>query len=139
MISFEDGMDGWSSLWGSIGVSQTTQVAYSGSHSLLVTTQGQIAGIGVENSSVSQLQPGDTVTFHIYSYGDDVSVEPWAEANGQPEDVAESVQLPSQPGWVTLSWTVPSVGSVYAIGMQVTNHDGGTTRVALDALTWPGS
>jgi hypothetical protein len=139
LISFEDGTDGWSALWGGISVSRTTQVAYSGSHSLLITTRGQIGGIGVANGSVAHLQPGDTVTFRYYSYGDDVKVEPWAEAYGQPEDWVESVQLPSRPGWVTLSWVVPNVGTVYAIGTQVTNDGGGTSTVALDALSWHGS
>jgi hypothetical protein len=140
LISFEDGMDGWSALWGEITVARTTQVAYSGSHSLLVRTRaGQIGGIGVSNGSVARLKPGDTVTFHYYSYGDNVKVEPWAEAYGHPEDWVESVQLPSQPGWVTLSWVVPNVGTVYAIGTQVTNNGSSTSTVALDALSWPGS
>jgi hypothetical protein len=140
LISFEDGTDGWSALWGSISASRSTQVAYSGSHSLLITIQGTIGGLGVDNGTVAHLRSGDTVTFHVYSNGQNASVEPFVqESSADSEDVAESVQLPSQRGWFNLNWVVPSVSSVYAIGMQVTNHGSGQITLAIDALTWPGS
>jgi hypothetical protein len=139
LISFENGNDGWTTLWGSISASRTTHVAYSGSHALQITTSSTYSAVGVDNSSVAHLQSGDEVTYHIYSNGEGGMVEPFAEASGDPEDVAESVPLPSQPGWFTLTWTVPSVPNVWTIGMQVTNHGGGQLTLAMDALTWTGS
>jgi hypothetical protein len=139
LISFENGNDGWTTLWGSISASRTTHVAYSGSHALQITTTSTYSAVGVDNSSVAHLQSGDEVTYHIYSNGEGGMVEPFAEASGDPEDVAESVPLPSQPGWFTLTWTIPSVSNVWTIGMQVTNHGGGQLTLAMDALTWTGS
>jgi len=139
LISFENGTDGWSAFWGSISVSRTTQVAYSGSHSLLITTRSTYSAVGVDNGSVAHLRPGDKVTFHIYSYGQNASVEPFVQESDYSEDVAEGVPVPSQRGWFTLTWVVPSVPSVHAIGMQVTNHGSGPLTLAIDAMTWPGS
>jgi len=139
LISFENGTDGWSAFWGSIRVSRTTQVAYSGSHSLLLTSQSTYSAVGVDNGTVAHLRPGDKVTFHIYSYGQNASVEPFVQESDYSEDVAEGVPVPSQRGWFTLTWVVPSVPSVHAIGMQVTNHGSGPLTLAIDAMTWPGS
>ena len=64
---------------------------------------------------------------------------PFAERWNQPEDLADKVQLPSHPGWFTLTWVVPSVSQVNAIGLQVVHHGRGPLTLAIDALTWPGS
>ena len=139
LISFEDGTDGWKPLFGSIRASQTTQVAYSGSHSLLITTRSTYSAVGVERG-LADLRPGDKVTFHIYADGQrGGSVLPFAERWNQPEDLADQVQLPSHPGWLTLTWVVPSVSGVDAIGIQVVHHGSGPLTLAIDALTWPGS
>lgn len=139
LISFEDGTDGWKPLFGSIRSSQTTQVAYRGSHSLLITTRSTYCAVGVENG-LADLRPGDKVTFHIYSDGQNGgSVLPFAERWNQPEDLADKVQLPSHRGWFTVTWVVPSVSEVDAIGIQVVHHGSGQLTLAIDALTWPGS
>jgi hypothetical protein len=140
LISFENGADGWKPLYGSIRSSQSTWVADSGSHSLRVTLQGADAAVGVENGSISHLQPGDTVTYHIYSDGQSGGrVGVFAEAWNQPEDVAEVVPLPTYRGWFTLTWVVPSVSHVDAIGIQVAHRGSGTLTLAIDALSWTGS
>lgn len=139
LISFEDGTDGWKPLFGSIRSAQTTQVAYSGAHSLLITARSTYSAVGVE-TGLADLRPGDKVTFHIYSDGQHGgSVLPFAERWNQPEELADQVQLPSHPGWFTLTWVVPSVSEVDAIGIQVVHHGSGQFTLALDALTWPGS
>jgi hypothetical protein len=139
LISFEDGADGWKPFFGSIRSSQTTQVAYNGSHSLLITVRSTYSAVGVENG-LADLRPGDKVTFHIYSDGQNGgSVLPFAEQWNQPEDLADKVQLPSHPGWFTLTWVVPHVSEVDAIGIQVVHHGSGQLTLAIDALTWPGS
>lgn len=140
LVSFEHGTDGWHALWGGIRISPTTQVAYRGSHSLLITTRSAISALGVENGSVAHLRPGDKVTFHIYSYGQDASVEPFVQQSADsPEDVVESIQLPPRRGWSTVTWAVPAVRGIYAIGTQVTSHGSGRLTLAIDALSWPGS
>ena len=112
LISFEDGTDGWKPLFGSLRSSQTTQVAYRGSHSLLLTVRGTYSAVGVENG-VAGLRPGDKVTFHIYSDGQQGgSVLPFAERWNQPEDLADKIPLPAHPGWFSLTWVVPSVSQV---------------------------
>ena len=87
------------------------------------------------------LRSEPVVTFHIYSdgqHGD--SVLPFAERWNQPEVLTDQVQLPSHPGWFTLTWIVPSVPEVDAIGIQVVHHHGsGQLTLAIDALSWPGS
>jgi hypothetical protein len=139
LISFEDGTDGWKPLFGSIRSAQTTQVAYRGSHSLLITARSTYSAVGVENG-LAGLRPGDKVTFHIYSDGQTGgSVLPFAERWNRPEDLAGHVQLPSHPGWFTLTWVVPAVSQVDAIGIQVVHHGSGPLTLAIDALTWPGS
>jgi hypothetical protein len=139
LISFEDGAEGWKPLFGSIRSSPTTQVAYSGTHSLLITARSTYSAVGVENG-LADLRPGDKVTFHIYSDGQNGgSVLPFAERWNQPEDLADKVQLPPHRGWFTLTWIVPAVPEVDAIGIQVVHHGSGQLTLAIDALTWPGS
>jgi hypothetical protein len=139
LISFEDGTDGWQPLFGSIRSARTTQVAYSGSHALLITARSTYSAVGVE-TGLAGLRPGDKVTFHIYSDGQaGGSVLPFAERWNQPEDLADNVRLPSHPGWFTVTWVVPAVSEVDAIGIQVVQHGSGQLTLAIDALTWPGS
>jgi hypothetical protein len=139
LISFENGADGWKPLFGSIRSAPTTQFAYRGSHSLLITARGTYSAVGVE-TGLADLRPGDKVTFHIYSDGQQGgSVLPFAERWNHPEDLADNVPLPSHPGWITVTWVVPSVSQVDAIGIQVVHHGSGPLTLAIDALTWPGS
>ena len=139
LISFENGTDGWKPMFGSIRSAQTTQVAFSGSDSLLITARGTYSAVGVE-TGLAGLRPGDKVTFHIYSDGQKGgSVLPFAERWNHPEDLADNVPLPSHPGWFTVTWVVPSVAQVDAIGIQVVHHGSGPLTLAIDALTWPGS
>jgi hypothetical protein len=71
-------------LVGGIRSAPTTRVAYSGSHSLLITARGTYSAVGVENG-LADLRPGDKVTFHLYSDGQTGgSVLPVAERWNQP-------------------------------------------------------
>lgn len=91
-------------------------------------------------AGLTDLRPGDKVTFHIYSDGQTGgSVLPFAERWNQPEVLADKVQLPFHPGWFTVTWVVPAVSAVDAIGIQVVHHGSGPLTLAIDALTWPGS
>jgi len=82
-------------MYGSISSARSTSVAYSGSHSLRIVLRGSDAAVGVDNGSVSHLQPGDTVTYHVYSDGQSGGrVGVFAETFNQPEDVAEVVPSP---------------------------------------------
>jgi hypothetical protein len=140
LVSFENGADGWKTMYGSIRSSRSTQVAYSGTHSLRIVLRSDDAAVGVENGSISHLQPGDKVTYHIWSDGQSGGrVGVWAETFNQPEDVAETVPLPAHRGWFTLTWVVPSVSHVDAIGIQVAHQGSGKLTLAVDALSWAGS
>jgi hypothetical protein len=140
LISFENGADGWKRTYGSIRSSQSSWVAYSGSHALKITLQGSDAAVGVANGSISHLQPGDTVTYHVYSDGQSGGrVGVWAQTWNQPENVAETVPLPTHPGWFTITWTVPYVSKVDLIGIQVAHQGSGKLTLAIDALSWTGS
>jgi hypothetical protein len=140
LVSFENGADGWKTMYGSIRSSRSTQAAYSGTHSLRIVLRGDDAAVGVENGSISHLQPGDSVTYHIWSDGQSGGrVGVWAETFNQPEDVVETVPLPTHRGWFTLTWTVPSVSHVDAIGIQVAHQGSGKLTLAVDALSWAGS
>ncbi len=141
LISFEDGSDGWVTSFGRVSTARTTDVAYSGSHSLMITVRGRVVGIGVANGSVAQLRPGDVIMYHIWSDGQKrSSVLPWAEEWPHPEDWTENVPLPTHPGWFTLTWVVPSgVYPVNAIGLQFHHNASGPLHVAIDALSWTGS
>ena len=139
LISFENGTDGWKPMFGSIHSAPTTQVALNGTHSLLITARGTYSAVGVE-TGLADLRPGDKVTFHVYSDGQKGgSVLPFAERWNHPEDLADNVPLPSHPGWITVTWVVPAVAQVDAIGIQVVHHGTGPLTLAIDALTWPGS
>jgi hypothetical protein len=140
LISFENGTDGWSPFWGNVSESRTTRVAYSGSHSLLMTTTSTYSAVGVDNGSVADLRPGDEVTFHIHSDGQNGSLDPFVQDSDYNEHfVAKSVALPSRPGWLTLTWVVPSTPSVHAIGLQVADPGSSQITLAIDALSWAGS
>jgi len=94
----------------------------------------------VANGSISHLQPGDTVTYHVYSDGQSGGrVGVWAQTWNQPENVAETVPLPTHPGWFTITWTVPYVSKVDLIGIQVAHQGSGKLTLAIDALSWTGS
>lgn len=142
LISFEDAAaDGWGPFWGDITGTASTNTAYDGTHCLLLRTTGDhYSAIGT-TANIQSLKPGDTVTYHVWSSGQPGGVRPFAQdgdfnANfGQPRDTA----LPAKAGWFTLTWKVPSLSGLHAIGLQVTNPGSGTLTVAIDALSWPGS
>ena len=138
-VSFEDGStDNWVRFWGHITATVTSQVAYTGSHSLLLTTQGSTySAVGVDDGTLPQ--PGQQVVFHVWSSGQAGDVQAFVQDDGFNAHLAGAVYpLPSKSGWFTVSWTVPSV-SVHAIGLQVVNPGGGQLTLAIDALSWPGA
>jgi hypothetical protein len=140
LISFENGTEGWTPFFGTISSSRTAQVAYSGSHALWVTAGSTYSAVGVDNGSIAHLQPGDKVTFHIYSDGQTGgSILAFAEQWSHPEDLVDNVALPTHPGWFTLTWVVPSLARIDAIGIQVVHHASGPLYLAIDALRWTGS
>jgi len=139
VVGFEDGTtDHWVEFWGNISESVTTKVAFSGSHALLLTTQGSTySAVGVVDLTMPQ--PGDTVVFRVWSSGGPGDVRPFVQDKDFAEHMVGPVRaLPSGTGWFTVTWTVPDV-SVHAIGLQLTNPGSGQLEVAIDALTWPGA
>jgi hypothetical protein len=142
VISFEDGTsDGWSPFWGDVSDAASTLTAYAGAHSLMLTTsEDRYTAIGT-TANIQGLKSGDEVVYHVWSSGQSGGVRPFAQDGdsgiifGQPGDTP----LPTKAGWFTLTWTVPSLSGLRGIGMQITNPGSGTLKLAVDALSWPGS
>jgi hypothetical protein len=138
-VDFEDGTDGWSGFWGSPTVATTTQEAFHDTQSLeMATTGASYSAVGTTRS-VGTLAAGAQVTFHIYATGQTGGIRPFVQ-NGAYQTVfaqATDTPLPSQPGWIAVTWTVPAVTTVHAVGLQLANPDPDTTlTIPLDDLTW---
>ncbi|HUZ23532.1 MAG TPA: hypothetical protein VMV07_07190 [Streptosporangiaceae bacterium] len=140
LISFEDGTaDGWGAFWGDITGTASTRAAFDGTHCLLLKTSGdRYTAIGT-TSHVQGLRPGDEVIYHVWSSGQAGGLRPFVQDGDFNVHFGQSADtpLPSKAGWITLKWMVPSVSSVHAIGMQVTNPGSGNLTLAIDALSWP--
>jgi hypothetical protein len=93
----------------------------------------------VDDGSLAQLRPGDEVTFRVWSSGKNGLVQPWVQDDSYNEQMAGSATPLPARGWFTLTWTVPDVSAIHAIGLQLTNSGSGQLTIAIDALHWPGS
>lgn len=138
LISFQDGgTDGWMQEWGNIRLIPSTSPAFDGASLVLVTHSGQSA-IGIGSDGAPQLTTGETVTYHIWSSGEPGSVQPFLADQNNNIYYAGSADLPSTPGWFTLTWTVPAAPSNEGIGLQVTNpNPGNSLKLALGGVSWP--
>jgi hypothetical protein len=140
LITFANGTEGWSPFWGNITDTPVINPAFDGSSLLLTASSDRYTAVGT-TTDVAQLQPGDTVTYHVWSSGQPGSVRPFIQNDSFQEDFAGSADtpLPSSEGWFTLTWTVPATSSVKGIGMQVINPGSGSLTLAIGALSWPRS
>ncbi|HLI15346.1 MAG TPA: alkaline phosphatase family protein [Acidimicrobiales bacterium] len=137
LYDFEDGTtQGWSVDYGPATVANTTDMAFSGSHSLAITLTGagnpgimsppQPPGIGV----------GTAVTYHVYEPpGLDLAVTPYAMDEAWSAHFAPAATL-TPGGWSTVTWTVPALsGGLRYIGLEVENGGGERGTLALDAVS----
>jgi hypothetical protein len=136
--TFQGGTDGWMQEWGNISLTPTTQPAFDGASLLLTTSGDSNVAIGSGSDGTTSLKTGQTVTYHVWSSGEPGSVQAFiADDNNNIYDAA-SAELPSAPGWFTLTWTVPAHPSIEGIGLQVNNpYPGSSLTLAIGALSWP--
>lgn len=136
-VSFEDGTDDWGPFWGGDKLSRTltTQVAYDGTHSLLLTAGPGSDACAIGTDRVPGLTAGAVVTLHVWFGGQGQGdLRPFVQDTGYHEHFQSPTGLRGS-GWTTVSFTVPGV-SVKGIGFQIDNTGGGNLVIALDAVDW---
>ncbi|HEX8976055.1 MAG TPA: cellulase family glycosylhydrolase [Solirubrobacteraceae bacterium] len=137
-LDFEDGSaDGFAVSWGStLSVAPESGNAFSGSHGLTLNVSGNGYPAAATGTGLGGLGAGSTVTYHVWApSGVGVSVSPMffdAQWNVQ---VLAATNL--QPGWNTISFTIPpSVSGLNRLGLQVNDSSGWTGGLVLDDLSW---
>lgn len=147
-FNFEQPDQQWFVFWGSQVATGgiTTDVAYQGTHSYLVTVNGATASRGYSAIGIAHglagLTSGMRVTVHLWSSDPgNTAVRFWA-MNSQsavtwaPENPSGDIPLPPGPGWSAMTWTIPAVDLVHAIGIQVDSGTSALLRVAIDNVSW---
>ncbi len=136
LFDFEDGTtQAWATRWGSLGVTNETPTAVSGSHGLALTSTGAgYPAVGVD-ANLDRVTPGSAVTYRVWApAGVGVSVSPMVYDQNWQVAV-----LPSRPlvaGWNTVAFTVPgTLGGVRVLGLQLNGPNGWTGTVDLDDIT----
>jgi hypothetical protein len=89
------------------------------------------AGVGT-----GAVGPGAIVTYHVWApAGADAGVSPVVFDSSWNVSVLASQQL--QPGWGTITFTIPtSTGGVNRLGLQVNDGGGWVGRLVLDSVTY---
>jgi hypothetical protein len=147
-FGFESPGQQWGVFWGQqVAVGGiTSDVAYQGSHSYEVTITGATASRGYSAigtiHDLAGLVPGMRVTVRLWSSDpQDTKVRFWA-MNSQsavawaPENPASDIPFPAGGGWRAMTWTVPQVDQVHAIGVQVYDGTSAPLKVAVDNVSW---
>ena len=136
---FEDGtLQAWQVAWGSsVGVSNSTAVAFSGSHSLAVKVAAvkDWPAVDVQSGPLTGIAPGVTVTFHVYSAGSTtVSLTPFAYDGSWRARFGKQTAL--APGWNTLTFALPKkMSGVSGLGLQINNPNAWGGQLFVDAVT----
>ena len=131
--------DGWVEEWGNITLAPSTQPAFDGASLVLTTSGDSNVAVGTSVNGATQLTTGDTVTYHVWSSGQLAGVQPFVADDNNGIHESAVVVLPTTPGWVTVTWTVPATPSIEGIGLEVNNPspDSGSLTVALGGVSWP--
>ncbi|HEX6359034.1 hypothetical protein [Actinophytocola sp.] len=133
-FDFEDGTtQGWSELYGDANPRNTTDIAQHGTHALLLDADPNgHAAVGTTRG-LTGLRSGTSVTYQVWA-DHDLTVRPFVrDPQSRPVFPAGAEhRLPARQ-WVTVTWQVPAVSAVGAIGLEVAP---GAGTIALDALTW---
>ncbi|MHC3469502.1 carbohydrate binding domain-containing protein [Streptomyces sp. 7R007] len=135
-VGFEDGTaDHWSGFYGNANPVVTSDVAYEGTHALRFNLSATGHSAVGTSTGLGAVRAGSTVTYHVYAAQSATTVTPFVRDKSYAATMAGSVVLPKGQ-WATVTWTVPSVSGVGAIGLDASS---GTGTVTIDALTWPTS
>jgi hypothetical protein len=147
-FDFEQPEEQWFVFWGKQVATGgiTTDVAYQGGHSYLVTVNGATASRGHSAIGVTHglagLRPGMHVTVHLWSSDPGNTAVGFFAMNSQsrvtwaPENPDGDIPLPPGPGWSAMTWTIPAVDQVHAIGIDVDSGTNAPLRVAIDNVNW---
>ncbi|WP_433428518.1 helix-turn-helix domain-containing protein [Nonomuraea sp. CA-141351] len=124
----------------------TSALARDGRCSFMVTISGASASKGYSaigtTHGLTELHPGMAVTVWVWAPGaqhggvrffamNSASKPVWA-----PENPDTEIPLPIHPGWTPLTWTVPPVDHLHAIGMQFYAESDAPMSIAIDSITW---
>lgn len=133
-FDFEDGTtQGWYTQWGSEQAVNSTASAFSGTHSLGVTMTGSgYPGISV-SSGLAGVKSGTQITYHVYVSHPGIGVTPYACDGNWTTHSAQGFALSA--GWSTIAWTVPQMSGLNCIGFQISDSNGWTGEVDLDAVS----
>jgi fibronectin type III domain protein len=139
---FEDGtVEGWGTAWGALTVSNSTNQAYTGTHSLAVNVPSSSAWDAVDNQigSFPGLGPGVTVTYELYApisaVTAGVTAQVWVYDRSWSPFYANDYRL--AVGWNTVTFTLPSgVVGLDGVGVQINNPNAWSGSLYLDAVGW---
>jgi Bacterial Ig-like domain (group 3) len=132
-------LDGWQVTWGqSLALSNSTNLAYSGTHSLRIDVASAETHSAIDNETSSQLSgfnPGATVTLHIYNQNmSGVLVHPFLYNENWIPAFGQAVRL--RLGWNTITYVIPkSFKAVRGVGVQINNTGAQSGTLYLDAVT----
>jgi hypothetical protein len=113
--SFEDGTDTWGPFWqpNNLHFNITTQLAYDGTHSLLLNATPTSNPPAIGTDHISGLTPGMTVTMHLHYDGQGQGqIVPFVQdPKFNPHWPGGAITMPAGSGWITLTFTVPTFPS----------------------------
>jgi transcriptional regulator with XRE-family HTH domain len=152
-FGFETSADRWTILWGRQKAhgEVTDTLHYEGSRAYAVTLAGASEGTGPQNGYVAfgtthgleTLHSGMRVTVHMWTSYPRNGVRffvygPSSQTVWAPETPDNGTELPVSGGtqWSTLTFTVPPVPVVRAIGVQPYAENDEPRVVAIDAVSW---
>ena len=151
-FDFEQTSEQWFVFWGQQGATGgiSAKMAHRGTHSYLVAITGSSAartaaiGVDEDNNRLAGLSTGTAVTACLRSStpGDTTvrffAMDPSSQVFWAPQNTSASTPLspPGPDGWSTMTWTVPAVSHVHAIGVQFYSRTGASLAVAIDDVSW---
>jgi len=140
---FEGGTtQGWGPAWGKIATSNSSTVAYSGTHSLAIG----LSSTGASYPAVEVAPPkagltvGGTVTYEVWEpvTATIAYVRPYVTDLNWIEVFAPAHTL--TPGkWTTISWKVPRVNGFTTLGLEVDNPTAWRGTINLDTVAYGGT
>jgi hypothetical protein len=135
---FENGTtQGWATGWGPVSVANTTSQAYAGTRGLAMTLGPTGADWpAVQVSSPVGLASGKLVTYWVYQPSGSTlaSVSPYVADLNWADAFAPSKTLAA--GWNKVTWTVPTVNGIKAIGLMFNDDSGWNGTLVLDSVSW---
>jgi len=148
-FGFETPADRWVILWGSRQASGqvTDAMAYEGKHCYRVSIAGASDRVGYvafgTTHGLATLHSGMKVTMHLWTSYPTNGVRFFVYAPGSvpvwaPETPDDGSEVPISGGttWSAVTWTVPPVSRVMAIGVQPYAENDTPRVVAVDAVSW---